>query len=122
MSEPGRAALVAPPKMTAIRSWIAHGTRCALVRAPLGGAINGYVKVPRSFTTDMASQVEVHGGITYHGDEWVGFDTLHSGDVWPGSDPRMGMGGTPWDRHWTEELAAQEAERLAAEVKRVMEQ
>lgn len=109
----------APAKMVPIRSWVAHGLHCAIVRAPLYGVINGYVLAGPSFTTEMADQVEVHGGITYGPGPWVGFDTLHDGDIWPGTPDSW---KTSWDREWDEAAVVTETERLAAEVKRVMEQ
>jgi hypothetical protein len=102
-----------------LRTWVAHGLRCAIVPAPFDGAINGYVLAGPSFTLEMAELVEVHGGITYGPGPWVGFDTLHGGDVWPGSSMRYEH--VSWARHWTEADVVAETERLAAEVKRVME-
>ena len=109
----------APKGMTPLRSWVAHGLHCAIVRAPIYGAINGYVLAGPAFTVEMADQVEVHGGITYGPGPWVGFDTLHSGDVWPGTPDHW---RDRWAREWTEADVIDETERLAAEVKRVMEQ
>jgi hypothetical protein len=103
-----------------LRAWIAHGFRCVLLRAPLYGAVNGYVQVPR-ITDEQAEQVSAHGGVTYgpDADGWIGFDTLHAGDVWPDA-PDYWHG--PGAREWTEEDVAQETERMAASAKAVIEQ
>jgi hypothetical protein len=110
----------APKGMTPIREWTAHGLRCVLVRAPIWNAINGYVQVP-SITTEQAEQVEVHGGVTFGptGDDWIGFDTLHSGDYWP--EMAHYVQRTSYDRTWTEDEVAAECERMAASAKAVME-
>lgn len=109
--------------MTPIRSWVAHGFRCALVRAPLWGAVNGYVQVP-SITSAQAEQVEAHGGITYgpDSDGWIGLDTLHSGDIWPDSPEVLHGPRRDWDIEWTEDLVAQAVEAMAASAKAVVEQ
>lgn len=108
----------APSKMTAIEGGIEAGIRWCIVRAPLWGAINGYVEVPEGHAWKGAGDgldVSIHGGITY-GDApgWIGFDTLHSGDYWLDS-PRYGQ-SHEWDIHWTQEMVAEEAKRLARQV------
>jgi hypothetical protein len=115
--------LVAPRKMTPLLTWISSGFRCALVRAPLYGAINGYVRVP-GIEHEHAEQVEVHGGVTYGPDDdgWIGFDTLHAGDIWPDVPASLRHIDRGWGRTWTEEQVAAEAERMAASAKAVMEQ
>lgn len=52
--------LLAPRKMTPIRTWVSSGFRCALVRAPLWGAINGYVRVP-SIDQDQLEELRASG-------------------------------------------------------------
>lgn len=103
-----------------LRTWVAHGLRCALLPAPLYGAINGYVQVP-SIDWAQVEQVEVHGGVTYGPDTdgWIGFDTLHSGDNWPEAPDHW---GGPGSRTWTEEGVAAETERFASSAKAVIEQ
>lgn len=100
-----------------LREWVSSGFNCALMRAPLWGAINGYVQVP-SITYEQAQQIEVHGGVTYgpNDDNWIGFDTLHSGDNWPEAGYH-----SPYDRTWSEDEVAAECERFAASAKAVME-
>lgn len=113
--------LEAPRGMTPIRTWVASGLRCALVRAPLWGAINGYVRVP-SIQPGQQDEVEVHGGVTFGPDRdgWIGFDTLHGGDIWP--DAPSSRAERDWGRTWTEDQVAAETERMAASAKAVMEQ
>lgn len=111
--------MTTPWDAPAIRTWVAHGFRCALMAGPWDGAVNGYVRAP-GITPEQTAQIEVHGGVTYERDGWVGFDTLHSGDVWPNAEHPLPA--TPWDIHWTEDLVAKETERLAAQVKAVLEQ
>lgn len=108
---------IAPPKMTPIRAWEAHGLRCALVRAPLHGAINGYVRIP-GFPYRLAAEVQVHGGVTYDGGDWLGFDTLHSGDWWP-QMAEFRSTRHAGDRTWTEDEVAAETERMAESIVRL---
>lgn len=101
-----------------LREWVSSGFNCALMKAPLYAAINGYVQVP-SISYEQAQQVEVHGGVTYgpNEDGWIGFDTLHSGDYWPESRDKP----RDYDRTWSEDEVAAECERFAASAKAVME-
>lgn len=109
---------VAPMGRTdALRTWVAHGYRCCLLQAPLYGAINGYVLVP-NIKPGIADQVEVHGGVTHESGDWIGFDTLHAGDRWPGDYGPT----TSYDRTWTQDQVAAETERMAASAKELMEQ
>lgn len=75
---------------------------------------NGYARLPEGhpFRTldlqmDDYDKLHVHGGITYGptDDGWVGFDTSHAGDIWPGTpDLLRGMNfGRPVIR-WTHEM------------------
>ncbi len=45
---------------------------------------------------------------------WVGFDCLHSGDVWP--DGPSWDRGKPWSKNWTAALVAEETRRLARNI------
>lgn len=63
------------------------------------GAINGYVKMPEGLAVHIDSHdygydedsplsgVDVHGGITFNRDGWLGFDTAHCDDRWPDEGP-----------------------------------
>ena len=84
------------PQMQVVDHGVEQGIPWVTCRAPLYGAINGYVKIPAGHHWHGldydAFDVDVHGGLTYGGGPsgWVGFDCLHSGDVWPE--------GPSWDR------------------------
>lgn len=75
----------------ATEEWEAHGLRCAMRRSPMG-TLNGYARLPLDHPCfgkhydDI--DVDVHGGLTYGCDSygWVGFDTMHFGDVWDAAD------------------------------------
>lgn len=63
----------------------------------MGGQVNGYIKLPEdhSWVTSM-DYIDTGvpwGEITFHGAHgWIGFDTGHAGQWWPGSgEPRY-----PW--------------------------
>lgn len=101
---------------------IDHGIEAGIpwvtCRAPIYGAANGYVKIPEGhhwhglYYGDI--EVQVHGGLTYGGESgWIGFDTLHSGDIWPAGPVH---GPTAWDKHWTDQLVAEETRALARRV------
>lgn len=105
--------------MLLIDHGVEHGIQWVTCRAPLYGAANGYVKIPADHHWHGLDydeiDVKVHGGLTYATDDgWIGFDTLHSGDVWPGC-PRI-ESQVPWAKHWTDELVADETRALARAV------
>ena len=110
------------PKMVLVDHGVENGIPWVTCNAPLFGAVNGYVKVPTNhhwYGLDYDDiNVEVHGGLTYGTDNgWIGFDCLHSGDIWPGDDSYGGRRSpTSWDKHWTPELVAAEARGLARSV------
>lgn len=96
---------------------VEDGIEWATANAPLYGAINGYVKVPEDHPWHGLDyddiDVEINGGLTYARDGWIGFDTLHSGDYWPGC-PDYWL-----DDHstqWTAALVAEETRSLARQV------
>ena len=100
---------------------VEDGVEWVTARAPLWEAANGYALLPEGHPWRVLDlqfgegSVEIHGGITYGPTKgWVGFDTLHSGDIWPGV-PQYGE-PNEWDRHWTDELVADEARNLARQI------
>lgn len=115
---------IAPPRMTALDGGVEDGITWAIVRAPLYGAINGYARIPEGhpwqglgYDDDPLTDVHAHGGLTFARDGWIGFDTLHAGDLWPGE----GQPHFCWDGHcdckvWTPALVAAEARALARQV------
>lgn len=109
----------APPNMTPIMSGWRNGIEWCIVRAPLYGAVNGYVKIPEDHPWYGKSydeiDADVHGGLTYGSqDGWIGFDTLHSGDYWPDmpDEPHFQYA----NRFWTEIDVKLETKRLALQV------
>lgn len=95
-----------------------------ICRAPLYGAINGYVRVPEDsgITEEILNDISVHGGITYGTDlgaegGWIGFDTLHAGDWWPGDENHF---HDDWCRHWTQEQVVEETKNLARQVSEIL--
>lgn len=101
-----------------------HGIDWCVMRHTSFGFCNGYVRLPerhpwRDETILESLTAELcHGGITGgHGDDWIGFDTGHAFDYWPGTplseyeDPEH-----PWTVHWTVAKVADEARRLARHV------
>jgi hypothetical protein len=107
----------APKGMTALDSGVEDGVEWATVVAPLYGAVNGYVRVPEGHPwggLDVDDiDVEVHGGLTYAREGWIGFDTLHGWDFWPGCPTYWQHDGA---KQWTPELVADEARDLARRV------
>lgn len=108
-----------PAQMNPVDQGTEDGVYWVTCRAPLYGAINGYVRIPQGhpwFGLGYdAIDADVHGGLTYSGgnEGWIGFDTLHSGDIWPGLPSSLRFGPA---KHWTPELVAEEARRLARQV------
>lgn len=102
------------------------------------GAYNGYVKLLEDHPYRHADYddipVHCHGGLTYGPDDdgWVGFDTLHAGDVW-GEDEisadeltaeqlrdkswvSMFSSGEDADVHWTKDKLRSEIKQLAEQL------
>lgn len=121
-----------------------------IVRGPVG-SLCGYVGVPpghplyrKVYSEPGASDLEVHGGLTYSGEcrgdichapapgepddvWWFGFDTAHAGDYVPGIEAllernkanpeiRMGMFG---ERYRDIPYVRAEVERLAIQLARI---
>lgn len=111
------------PRMTVIESGIEEGIEWATCAAPMYGAVNGYVKLPEGhpwsgleLQMGDGPDIDAPGGITYGPTDsgWIGFDTLHSGDYWPGA-PRYYedlLHGT----NWTPEMVTEETRKLARQV------
>lgn len=107
-----------PDGFTVIEAGTTDGIDWFTAEAPLYGAVNGYVHVPAGHPwhgldyADIDDDVTVHGGLTYSAAGWIGFDTLHAGDHWPGA-PTYGL---PPIIEWEPGMVAAEARRLAAQV------
>lgn len=114
--------MVKPNKsMAVVDEGIDHGIRWMTCRAPLYGAVNGYVRLPGDGWTPEkveALDLDAPGGLTYQGrDEegfwWIGFDTLHAGDFWQGMPEFLEENRTTF---WCESMVASEAATLARAV------
>lgn len=108
----------------AIKSWTHAGIDCCVKEAPCYGAINGYVRLPKDladvshYDDPRLAEIEVNGGLTYCKDGWIGFDTLHLHDWWPGMAERtFGDGPTAQDFQWTQELVEGETNSLARQIR-----
>lgn len=73
----------------------------------------------------MDDFLDVHGGVSWYEHPWVGFDTGHSGDLWPPEWDERDLCAiereypSDWQRVWTPELVAEEARNLARQVAEV---
>jgi hypothetical protein len=99
-----------------VASGVEDGVEWITYPAPIYGAINGYVRLPedhpwRGLDYDHID-VAVNGGLTFHSGDWIGFDTLHAGDYWPGNP----YGPHSGDVHWTASMVADECRLLARQV------
>lgn len=102
-----------------------NGIHWVSARAPLYGAVNGYVRLPDGHPwLEVKELWEIENGIpwgeiTYGKGNWIGFDTLHAGQYWPSESQfhRMYDGDTEMDEEtvigWTRQLA-HEAHDFAA--------
>jgi hypothetical protein len=116
----------APKRMTALDGGVEAGIRWAICQAPLRGAVNGYAQMPdghqwltKSLQGEDYDLLTAPGGITYGPDSagWVGFDTLHSGDLWPGGGgPDYCPPGECDCTIWTAEMVADNARLLARQI------
>jgi len=116
MSEINGSAAVAPSTYSpVVARGEEEGVAWETCRAPIYDAVNGYVRVPEGHPwagLDYVDiDVQVHGGLTYSADGWIGFDAMHSGDYWPGMGNLFRNG-----REWTAEQVADETRSLARQV------
>ena len=124
------------PHARIIDEGVERGLRWVTAAAPLAGAVNGYVELPEDhpwlgheLQSLEGPDIDVHGDITFGPttERWIGFDTLHAGDVWPsGPDTSeetamvrsmlaaFEMRGTA-SRTWTTEAVAEETRKLAVQ-------
>lgn len=82
--------------------------------APLYGAVNGYVRLPDGhpwLAVEYGYQIPNDvpwGEITYSKGNWIGFDSMHSGQYWPGQSYGPFEGDTHMDAEmvieWTKQL------------------
>lgn len=63
------------------------GIPCITAAAPIYNAANGYIRLPDGHPWLEVEYIENSvpwGEITYMRGNWIGFDSLHSGQYWPG--------------------------------------
>lgn len=106
---------------------VESGIVWATCPGPMGG-VNGYVLIPaeghlwsKGCPDDVDELLDVHGGITYHGHPWLGFDTNHAFDVWLGEyAPKFPSPFNDlhheWSHLWDPAQVAVEAALLAKQV------
>jgi hypothetical protein len=116
------------PGMVVVDSGVEDGVAWVTCLMRAFGAVNGYVKIPAGHPyadhgDDEYAEIltlahdYAHGGLTYARGEWIGFDTVHAGDWWPGTvDLIPALLLLPDRREWTPELVAAETRRLAQHV------
>lgn len=78
------------------------GIPCITAHAPIYGAANGYIRLPHGHPWLEVEYIENSvpwGEITYKSGNWIGFDTMHSGQYWPGQS---------WPRFTTDTLMTHE--------------
>lgn len=106
----------APKRLHALDGGIEDGITWATCKAPMYGAVNGYVQVPQGHPWHGLDydeiDVEAHGGLTFARDGWIGFDTLHAWDYWP-LGPHYCRNGECGCIKWTPEMVADAARELA---------
>lgn len=126
-----------------LRMGVEDGIPWGVVDGPVG-AINGYAWIPREghpwstvddYQDERLGEVEIHGGLTYCHNGWIGFDTLHAWDVWDPahleshgvkplssrnylrdrwSDHQAAV--DPWNKLWTLDQVVAEAQSLARQI------
>lgn len=106
----------APKHFTALEGGVRNGIWWCVARNTVFGSVNGYVRVPddhplHGLDYDELDDIDVHGGVSFADGDWIGFDTAHFGDYWPGMPEFMQDG-----HHWTKEEAVAETLRLADQI------
>lgn len=93
-------------EMTPIRAGITDGIEWKIVLTPRGSHLNGYVYIPegnplRGLDYTEIEGIEIHGGLTFSEDDWIGFDTVHYGDIWSDEElEKVGGANITTATHW----------------------
>jgi hypothetical protein len=109
-----------PIKTEVLTSGEVNGIPWVSARAPLYDAVNGYVRLPDGhpwLEVDYLYEIEngiPWGEITYGKGNWIGFDSLHSGQYWPG-EQKYKTTAYPDDTLMTEEMVIGWTRQLAQE-------
>ncbi|UEJ82669.1 hypothetical protein Bra3105_17865 [Brachybacterium halotolerans subsp. kimchii] len=111
-----------PLKSKIVASGEVDGITWVAASAPIYDAVNGYVRLPEAHPwlaardlSDIDTSVP-WGEITYGRGNWIGFDTLHAGQYWPGQP----YGPSEGALHMTPETVISWVERLAREAAEVI--
>lgn len=120
--------------MTPVRVGITDGIEWKIVLTPRGSHLNGYVLIPyghplRGLDYTEIEGIDIHRGLTFSEDDWIGFDTAHYGDFWKDEElEKVGGKNTTMDpllsyvspsdhvQIWTLEKLEQETKYLARQV------
>lgn len=110
----------APKGMVARTHGTENGIDWAVVENAHFGTFNGYARVPDGHPWAGLGyddiDVNVHGGLTFAEDGWIGFDTMHFGDAWNIPELPGPFKGHEGAHHWTPEEVEAEAKDLARQV------
>lgn len=103
-----------PIRNKIVDSGVEDGITWVTAKAPMWGAVNGYVRIEGTHPWKDAEETwEIDttvpfGEITFREGDWFGFDTLRRGHVWPASAWKY-----PGDIQMTPELVTKWAKQLA---------
>lgn len=111
-----------PIKTEVVASGDFEGFPWVAARAPLYGAVNGYVRLPdgHPWLEWLAEGKYVEnsvpwGELTFQQGNWVGFDSMHSGQYWPGQSEFSSYGPYEGDTLMTAEMVVGWTAQLAQE-------
>lgn len=112
-----------PIKTKVVDSGTIEGIPWVSSRAPIYEAVNGYVRLPDGhpwLEVEHGYEIENNipwGEITFQRGNWIGFDSLHSGQYWPGERSRMSVYDTEMTAgmvvEWTKQLAQEAHDYIA---------
>lgn len=113
-----------------LRQGVESGIHWKILFGPNQSFVNGYVQVPDNhpfYGLDYEDiDVNIHGGLTYAEEGWIGFDTAHAFDIW--TDEELSKYGginthepfiedkNPHVVIWTFDALEEETKKLARQV------
>lgn len=109
-----------PIKTAVVAHGEIEGVPWVSAKAPLYGAVNGYVRLPDGHPwLEVKETWEIQnsipwGEITYGKGSWIGFDSIHAGQYWPGEE-RFGNRMSDHDTLMTEDMVVGWTKQLAQE-------
>ena len=105
--------------MIPINTGVENGIQWATCRAPMYGGLNGYARIPDGHPWHDLGYSEIEpflawdNELTYAKGGWIGFDTMHGGDIWPGKNDAW---ADEYSTRWTPELVVDKARELARHI------